>query len=171
MPVTPFHFGPGALIKSFAPRHFSLSVFALSQGLIDLEPAYYWLRDQDPWHRFFHTYAGAAVIALISLFVGKWLCPWFLRWWNRQLSAAQARWLEVRAEISWVGAASGAIIGAYSHVFLDSIMHADMRPLAPFADSNALHGVISIDSLYAACFLAGVVGVLVMLVARARGRL
>ena len=74
----------------------------------------------------------------------------------------------MRPEISRVRAASGAIIVAYSHVFLDSMMHADMRPLTPFAESNALVGVISIDSLHLACIAAGAVGVLVMLATRAR---
>ena len=38
MPITPFHFGPGAAVKAVAPRHFSFTVFAFSQVMIDLEP-------------------------------------------------------------------------------------------------------------------------------------
>lgn len=38
MPITPFHFGPGALIKAMAPQHVSWTAFALANGLIDLEP-------------------------------------------------------------------------------------------------------------------------------------
>ena len=38
MPITPFHFGPGALVKVIVPKHFSWTIFALSNILIDLEP-------------------------------------------------------------------------------------------------------------------------------------
>ena len=41
MPVTPFHLGPGIALKSVAPRHFSFTIFAFTQILIDLEALYY----------------------------------------------------------------------------------------------------------------------------------
>jgi membrane-bound metal-dependent hydrolase YbcI (DUF457 family) len=59
----------------------------------------------------------------------------------------------------------GAMIGTYSHVFLDSLAHADMRPLAPFSDSNPLFGVISADNLYLLCLgLGGLAGVLFLII-------
>ncbi|MCI0354322.1 MAG: hypothetical protein L0099_04665, partial [Acidobacteria bacterium] len=64
MPFTPFHFGPGATVKAMAAQHFSLTVFAFAQVAIDLEPLYFMLRDEDPLHRFFHTYVGATAVAL-----------------------------------------------------------------------------------------------------------
>lgn len=45
----------------------------------------------------------------------------------------------------------GAMIGVYSHVFIDSIMHVHMHPLAPFSDANSLVGVISVGSLHLLC--------------------
>jgi hypothetical protein len=39
MPFTPFHFGPGALLKSIFPRSVSLSAFVASQVLIDSSTA------------------------------------------------------------------------------------------------------------------------------------
>lgn len=41
MPVTPFHFGPGALLHATAPRHVSFLAFCGANVLIDLEPLYY----------------------------------------------------------------------------------------------------------------------------------
>jgi membrane-bound metal-dependent hydrolase YbcI (DUF457 family) len=63
----------------------------------------------------------------------------------------------------------GAFVGTYSHVLLDSVMHSDMRPLAPLSDSNALLHVITVESLHLACVLAAVLGVLLLFaVARLR---
>jgi len=49
-----------------------------------------------------------------------------------------------------------AAIGVWSHVFLDSIMHADMTPLRPFSDQNPSLHVISVLTLHIVC-LAGFV--------------
>jgi hypothetical protein len=57
-------------------------------------------------------------------------------------------------------AAVGAFGGTYSHVLLDSVMHADMVPLAPFADGNALLGAVSLAVLHAACAVTGLLGAL-----------
>ena len=37
MPATPYHFGPGLLIKAAAPRQFSMAAYSLTQVVIDLE--------------------------------------------------------------------------------------------------------------------------------------
>ena len=44
MPATPFHFGPGAVLKALLPRHFSFTVFCLAQVVTDCEVAYYLMR-------------------------------------------------------------------------------------------------------------------------------
>ena len=48
MPITPFHFGPGILIKSAAPRKISWAMFALANVAIDLEPIVYFVLTGDP---------------------------------------------------------------------------------------------------------------------------
>lgn len=58
MPITPFHFGPGALIKAIAPRYFSWTIFALANVLIDLEPVVLFLLIGDPAHPWLHTLPG-----------------------------------------------------------------------------------------------------------------
>lgn len=56
MPITPFHFGPGAAIHALAPKQVSFLAFCVSNILIDIEPLYFMLTDQYPLHRFFsHT--------------------------------------------------------------------------------------------------------------------
>ena len=64
MPFTPFHFGPGAALYAMAPRQLSFLAFCAANVLIDVEPLYYMLTDQYPWHRFFHTYVGATLDAV-----------------------------------------------------------------------------------------------------------
>jgi len=76
MPFTPLHFGPGTAIKAVIPGSFSLTVFAFSQIVIDLEPLYYLLRDAWPVHRFLHTYRGATGVAVCSIVAGKPICEW-----------------------------------------------------------------------------------------------
>jgi len=66
------------------------------------------------------------------------------------------------ARIPWPAAIVGAVLGAYSHVVLDSIMHADMRPLAPFAETNAMLGVMSVGALHLWCVAGGGLGVVAL---------
>ena len=58
--------------------------------------------------------------------------------------------------------ALGAFSGTYSHVVLDSLMHADMHPFAPFSDANPLLGAVFLNTLHGICLLAGLVGVVVI---------
>ncbi len=92
MPITPFHFGPGAVVKAVASRYFSFTVFAFSQGLIDLEP-----------------------------------------------------------------------IGFFS---IDSIMHGDMEPFAPFSDASPWLHAVQLETLHFACVAAGIIGVAGLFVIR-----
>ena len=159
MPITPFHLGPGALAKSVAPKHFSFTVFAFSQALIDLEPIGFFFLTGEPIHPYLHTYLGATIVFLASWWAGRPAGEWALRVWNAWLSSAQARWLAYEPRIPTTAAATGAFIGAYSHVAIDSIMHVDMRPFAPFSAASPWLHAVSVDTLQWLCVLAGVVGV------------
>ena len=158
MPVTPFHLGPGAAFKAALGAHFSFTVFAFSQVLIDIEPAARMLLDAEPLHPHLHTYLGATGVALASVWPGRPVCEWALRLWNAKLDPSQARWLGVEPAIARRAAWSGAFIGTYSHVALDSIMHVDVHPWMPFADGNALRGILSIPDLHLLCIVLGIAG-------------
>jgi len=158
MPITPFHFGPGAAIHALAPRRISFLAFGASNVLIDLEPLYFMLTGQDPLHRFFHTYIGASLVAsfAVLLFMG-------------------CRSLSVRFPLpnpfKWQGlgvwpVVAGAFAGTYSHIALDSIMHFDIRPLAPFSNANPFYLAVSIDDLHRLCVVAGAIGLGVLGVRR-----
>jgi len=150
MPITPFHFGPGAAIHALAPRRVSFLAFCTSNVLIDVEPLYFLLNQQWPVHRFLHTYIGASLVGLctVLLFVGcrslamRFRLPNPFKW--QQLGL----WPVV----------AGAFAGTYSHILLDSFMHSDIAPLAPFTKANPLLLAVSIDALHWLCFAAGALG-------------
>ncbi len=164
MPATPFHLGPGAAIKVVFGKHLSLAVFTFTQVVIDLESATRFLLEDEVLHGISHTYLGATVVGVVGLFIGKPVCEFCLRLWNSRLSKRQQRWLYIPPSISWMAAITGAFIGVYSHVLLDSIMHADMRPFAPLSAHNGLLYVITIDELHTVCLALGLFGATVLLV-------
>ena len=152
VPFTPFHFGPGAALHATAPRQISFLSFCAANVLIDVESLYNLINDRHPVHAFLHTYIGATLvlIAVVLLFVAArsfanhlWL-PNLLQW----------------RELSLVQASLGAALGAYSHVALDSVMHHDIEPLAPFTTANALLGIVSLSTLHFACLALGALGLL-----------
>jgi membrane-bound metal-dependent hydrolase YbcI (DUF457 family) len=156
MPFTPFHFGPGALVHSAAPKHISFLAFCGANVLVDVEPLYYMLTGQYPIHRFFHTYVGATVAGLIFVV----LFMLVRRFGMPLLRILRLENLSVRA------LALGAFAGTYSHVLLDSLMHADMRALAPFSNATPLLGAISLRVLHGFCLIAGVAGLGIMFARR-----
>lgn len=151
MPVTPFHFGPGAAVHSIAPRHVSFLAFCAANVLIDVETLYYMLTRQYPWHRFFHTYLGAtiAVVATVVLFAA------LLKLASVRLLPNLLGWKQLTMRPVVLGAA----VGGYSHIVLDSLMHPDIHPLSPFSTTNALAGMVSLGTLHWACVVLGVVGI------------
>ena len=156
MPVTPFHFGPGAAVHALAPTKVSFIAFCAANVFIDIESGYNLLMAHDRVHTFLHTYVGAT-LAIFAVVVLHWL-----------LHAAAGRWrlpnLFAWRELTRGQVIIGAALGGYSHVVLDSVMHADMTPLAPFSDKNALHGALSWDVLHYFCIALGVAGVAILLI-------
>ena len=145
MPITPFHFGPGAAIHAAVPRYVSFLAFCAANILMDVEPLYYMLTQQYPLHRFFHTYIGAAIVAAVT--VG--------------LFEVARRVVEKIPSLRAV--ALGAAVGTLSHVFLDSIMHRDIKPFAPFFDANPFLGILSLPALHWSCLVTGGVGVAIIM--------
>ena len=147
MPFTPFHLGPGALFKAIGGTHFSFMVFGGTQVLMDLEPAYRIWQNAPVLHGPTHTLAGALVIGTLGTLTGKPVSEFVLR-----RSGVPHR------PITWIASAAGGYVGAFSHVLLDALMHADMRPFWPMSDANPLLGAISLDMLHLSCAASGFVG-------------
>lgn len=160
LPFTPLHLGPGCVVKAVLGRHFSLAVFAFAQVGMDLEVLVRILRRDEVRHGLSHTYLGAAVLGLVSVVVGRPICRWLLSFWPPAPGRPFLTWLRGDPRIPWPAAVCGAFVGTYSHVLLDSVMHADMGPLTPFTDRNALLSAISLEALHLLCLVAGVVGMI-----------
>jgi membrane-bound metal-dependent hydrolase YbcI (DUF457 family) len=167
MPVTPFHLLAIIPLKAIAPHRFSWSVFALANVIIDLEPITYYLITLYPSHRLFHTIIGATLIAMLCATYGRRLCELGIKALHGELQDKEVKWLG-EASIGNTAAWSGALIGAWSHLLLDSFMHEDIKPFSPFTDANPLLGVVSVSNLNALCVVSGLLGVVVLLKKRKR---
>jgi membrane-bound metal-dependent hydrolase YbcI (DUF457 family) len=167
MPFTPLHMGPGILIKALLQGSFSLMVFGWTQIVMDIQPLLVVMSGEGHLHGFTHTYVGATLIALFSAISGKYLADRALV----PISNGAQRGINLR----WRIVIPSAFAGSYSHVILDSIMHADIEPLSPFSPANALLGILSLEALHSLCIYSGIAGAAVyfalgQLVAR-RGKL
>ena len=108
---------------------------------------------------FLHTFLGACVTAAISIGIGWPLCRFLFHKWQAWKDAPLREYFWPSDNVSFVAALNGAVLGAFSHVLLDSVMHADMQPLQPFRMSSPLHGLLGPGTLHGLCFALGVLGV------------
>ncbi|MDB5340975.1 MAG: hypothetical protein JWN70_6594 [Planctomycetaceae bacterium] len=162
MPFTPFHFGPGFLVKGCAPRQFWLTSFVLANVLIDLEVLYYMHRGEPPLHRYLHTYVGGVAMSVVAALVMFLVARFVLArlpddsTWLRGLRATPARRM-------WTQSLVAGLLGGVSHILLDSCMHYDMHPFWPFASGNALAGIVSVGALHVALAITGFFGIIIWL--------
>lgn len=168
MPFTPFHFGPGLALKGLMPRHVSLSMFALANVAMDVEPLYRMWRIEFPLHGVSHTLAGAVVIAAATAVLGK---PLLTHAWQ-QLERWHLLDDETPFQLRWTQAWFSALLGTLTHLLLDALMHADMQPFAPFTTANPLLHTEWMMPLHLslACLLMGMFGMLCILARAAFAR-
>ena len=164
MPITPFNIVAGVIVKSSKPKHFSWTVFALANVLIDTEAVYYFLITGIPQHKYFHTWIGATIILILCALLGKYLCQWWLQIWNKIFLNTRyfphLKTFKSKTKIDPISAWIGATVGAYTHIILDSFVNLDMKPYFPFSDKNHLLGLISLQNIYYLCIGLFIVGVL-----------
>lgn len=146
MPFTPYHFGPGLMTKSIFGKNFSIIAFAISQVLIDLESLYYLLKHASHVHRLLHTYLGATLIVFCTVILTKLILKM------------------LNMPTNWFAIIFASIFGAYSHILLDSIMHADIRPFYPILESNHLLRIIEIPLLHELCVYSGMLGLILIII-------
>ena len=155
MPITPFHFGPGVLLHSAAPPRVSFLAFVAANGITDIESIYNVLSGNFPVHRFLHTFVGAPLVTGLTVAL-------FMATRRLRRSVSLPDWFQWQ-QLTLAAVIVGAALGAFSHIVLDGIMHADMRPLAPWSAANPLFRVVSLSTLHWACIISGIAGVLLCL--------
>jgi len=143
--------GPGIFVKAVLQGSFSLMVFGWTQILMDLQPLFSMLNGMGHLHGFSHTYVGGSLIAVAAALSGKYL------------SELGLKILGINEEdrpivIVWWVCFLSAFIGSFSHVFLDSIMHADVTAFYPFTNAKPLFRVISVNALHKFCMYSGLAG-------------
>ena len=150
MPFTPFHMGPGILLKAILQSSFSLMVFGWTQIVMDLQPLVVLLTGEGHLHGFSHTYIGATLIAIFSSVTGKYLS---------EIGLSILGIPKFKAiKISWLVCFLSSFIGSFSHVLLDSIMHSDLEPFYPVTNHNAFLGMVSVQYLHKLCIYTGLLG-------------
>src|ERR1700722_18230184 len=166
MPFTPFHMGPGMAMKALAGPRLSLVSFGLAQVMMDIEPLVHMIRGDVGHHGLVHTYLGATLVGLATLPIARPLTHTFSGLWSDSLRDAGLVWLAEPPADGWLPVVVGTFAGTYSHVFLDSIMHADMTPLAPFSQSNAVLDWLSYAGIHIACVISGILGLTAWVIIR-----
>jgi membrane-bound metal-dependent hydrolase YbcI (DUF457 family) len=151
LPFTPFHMGPGILVKALLQSSFSLMVFAWSQIVMDIQPLLVLISGQGHLHGFSHTYLGALLFAIFSASTGKYVAEFGLRLVGISKQSQPI-------SILWSVALLSAILGCFSHVMLDSLMHSDLQPFYPFDKNNPFLGWVSVHVLHKFCLYSGLIG-------------
>lgn len=163
MPATPFHFGPGLLVKAAAPRQFSMAAYSVAQIVIDIESGYHLLHGDYPVHRQAHTFFLGGLIGLACGLIVSRVGTWLAR--PRDVIPEP-----LAAEYRLPIAALSGVFGGVFHSVLDGLMHADMRPLRPFSLANPLYGLVSVQIVYLFCIVTGLVGAALLLAWERRAR-
>lgn len=154
MPFTPFHMGPGILIKALLQGSFSLLVFGWTQIVMDIQPLFVMLTGEGHVHGFSHTYIGATLLAIFSAVSGKYLSEIGLKILRIGTGSNPIN-------IAWLIAFVSAFIGTFSHVALDSMVHRDVVPFYPFSQANNLLGLMTMGEMNKFCSYAAFVGAIV----------
>jgi membrane-bound metal-dependent hydrolase YbcI (DUF457 family) len=158
MPFTPFHMGAALIVKPAARHYFSLLTYGMAQIALDIEPGIGMALGWSVLHGPSHTILGALLIAGIVAWLAPWLCNPILHRYNREARYYGQDWLLEPDAVSRTAAMIGAFFGTLSHLFLDSLMHHDIHPLAPFTDANPMLDLVSHDGVYQMCTLMGLIG-------------
>ncbi|MBI4015836.1 MAG: metal-dependent hydrolase [Candidatus Aenigmarchaeota archaeon] len=147
MPITPFHWSVLAL-GFLVFNSLYLPALAISSVIMDIEPAYYMFispRADGLLHGFFHTYIGVTIIGLLVGFV----LVRFRKNVDRIMGFLKIPQQSISNRLVYVS----SLLAAFSHVFLDSFMHSDMKPFYPL-QQNPFLGLVSTFDIY---LLTGIV--------------
>jgi membrane-bound metal-dependent hydrolase YbcI (DUF457 family) len=142
MPFTPYHFGPHACVSLPFYRYFDIPIFIGANVAIDLEPLLVMTFNLDyPLHGYCHT-------LLIGGFVGLLLAT--AAYPFRQSIGKVMGLLRLPYVPTYVKMAISGVLGAWLHIFFDSLLHSDIRPFYP-SQANPLYNILSQRAVYGIC--------------------
>lgn len=118
MPITPLHLGLALPFCLNKKTKVSLAVFIFSQILMDIQPIITILFNLNmEVHGITHTFLGAILIAIFGTVIIK-ICNF------------QNMYLKISIKKVFLN----MLFGTVSHIFLDSLMHADINLFYPFLE-------------------------------------
>ncbi|WP_114578795.1 hypothetical protein [Saliphagus sp. LR7] len=142
MPLTPYHLGIGIFLGVALFRWLDFPTLCIGTMIVDLRAiAIYFGPFAGNLHGPLHTMLGGTLLAgvfAVAMFKTKPI-------WNRigaPFGLAQKPTL--------YHIAAGSLVGIYSHLILDAIMHADMQPFYPLS-GNPLLGLMYLSEVYIIC--------------------
>jgi len=153
MPFTPFHIGPALGAGLPLKNKIHWPTFFVANLVVDIEPFLVLLLGLEyPLHGYLHTFLFAS---LLGLMLG---CLMFVL--NRFLNPIYKSFLlESKNKLGIGSFVAAGIFGTMLHVFLDSPLYTDIRPLFPFTE-NPLYNPALSSMVYEFCLLAGAIGVI-----------
>jgi len=128
-----------------------MAAILLASTVIDVRATYCLFLNECQLHGPLHTYLGATVFAITIIIV-----IYSSKNYLKKLSDK----LKIKQSYSVKSIILGALVGAWSHVFLDSLMHYDITPFWPILE-NPFLGVISNQTNYIITIIGFVIGTVV----------
>lgn len=164
MPFTPFHLGPALLFGLAFCSIFDLLTLLIASVIPDVEPFCILLFDLSaPSHGFFHSYVVSSILAVLVA-VGVYSF--------RGIFTKIMQKFRVSQKSSFQKILFTSFIGAYSHVFLDSLLYEKMDPLYPL-QGNPFVGImptyIADEVVYGFCSISFIFGIVLYLYKISRG--
>lgn len=148
MPFTPFHLGPALLLGLLTYRYLDLPSLLLASLLVDMRAALVLFGVlEGPLHGILTTLAGSAGVGIaVALAIHPLRSPV-----NSIMEV-----FKMDQQPSLPVAIGSGIVGAWSHVLLDSVLYMDAQPFTPLP-GNPFLGLVPPSAVYGftiICFLA-----------------
>jgi membrane-bound metal-dependent hydrolase YbcI (DUF457 family) len=155
MPFTPYHFGPISWISLLGIKYLNIAAFLIASVIIDVEPFLVIVFSLNyPLHGFLHTILGGTIVAFILAVV-----LFHIRDLLNKIMAI----IKLNQESTFKTILFSCLVGVYSHIFLDSFLYSDIKPLYPFGN-NPLFGMVSYKTIYLFCSYSFLLGALFYIV-------
>lgn len=154
MPFTPYHFGPSSWIGLLLMKVFDMPSLIISCVIVDIEPFLVLsFKLNYPLHGYAHTFLFGALIAFLLAMVIYKL--------KRYIIAVTAVF-KLSQDSAFLTIIYTSIFGVYSHVVLDSMLYADIKPFWPL-DANPFLNVLTARQVYGFCLISFIPGIILYL--------
>ena len=154
MPLTPFHLGPALLLGLIFLQYVDLPTFLVANVIVDIEPMFILLFNLDlTHHQFLHTFLGGTFVALILTMIMSKI--------RRKISPILT-FFKIEQKPTFKRILIASVFGTYTHIFLDSRVHRDIRPFYPLEMNPLLNeSIFSMWEISTFCLLSFLGGLVV----------